>query len=261
MSRSDRKEAEAFRERAAADLRHLAEVLEEANITPDAGPLKQAAGQVGKPPSELGWRYSVTDLRFNVDLPRNSLPAGLSGPLTISLHVQARGEVPCLPHDPFTELAVDIALNVNPHAGQALLCTWHFDRHITGGQNEPEEAHPLYHFQYGGRGMQSVSAQLGQTLLLEGPRLPHPPLDAVLAVDFVLAHYAGGVRNGLVEVERYKRVVKETQRRLWEPYQQMLAQTWHPEADRGQLRLLTPTAILLEPEPALTAQAKKAGKR
>jgi hypothetical protein len=58
--------------------------------------------------------------------------------------------------------------------------------------------------------------------LLGPPRLPYPPLDAILAIDFVLANFRGSVWRDLRSVAEYRRLVLEAQHRLWRPYMEML---------------------------------------
>lgn len=244
-SRAELTVAETFRQERRADLLYLAGLLEDKHLVADAGPLKAAANQLSKPSGVLEWRYRVTGLTFNLDLPANSLPAPIATGLTIVLNVTARGRVPCPAHDPFTELAIDIGLSASAPGGASHLCTWHLDRHITGG-HVPVDLHPLYHFQYGGRGMVPVHGFLGQTLLLEAPRLIHPPLDAVLAVDFVLGHYGGAGRAVLLKDAGYRQRIREAQRRLWRPIDEALSRAWNADSDKATTGALSPAIILLE---------------
>lgn len=99
-----------------------------------------------------------------------------------------------------------------------VISAWHFDRH--SHESAPSSTcHPTYHWQFGGWGLKEISDQIDGVLIMDTPRLFAPPLDAVLAVDFLLAHF-NGPRWQTVRTQepRYAEIVRRSQARLWKPY-------------------------------------------
>lgn len=161
----------------------------------------------------LSWRYHLVELGFRATTPKNSLPSSLPKILDVILDISAEGVAKNAAHDPFTKLEVNIQLkaviNGNEH-----LDTWHLDRHITNG-NIPNEIHPLYHIQRGGHRMSGLKNNIGSTMILEPPRISHPPLDAILGIDYVLSHYLGSKWQELREDDEYEKLINDAQLRLW----------------------------------------------
>jgi hypothetical protein len=159
--------------------------------------------------------------------------------------------------DPFKRLSVNILARAKVDQ-KPLLCAWHLDRHLTAEEGEAtpalglvkdeasvgdSEIHPLYHIHFGGHRLtgpiDDESADLGDILLLEPPRLPHPPMDAVLAVDFILSNFYPANRQTLLADNAYIGLVKGAQARYWKPYAQVCAAGW----TLGDCGDWTPTAV------------------
>jgi len=159
--------------------------------------------------------------------------------------------------DPFERLSVSILARAKVDQ-RNLLCAWHLDRHLTNVASEatcdPDldatddpldacEIHPLYHFHFGGHRLtgpiDAQSADPGDVLLLEPPRLAHPPMDAVLAVDFVLSNFYPVNRRELLADNTYVNLVRNAQERYWKPYAQICAAGWAP----GEFASWTPTTV------------------
>ncbi len=104
---------------------------------------------------------------------------------------------------------------------------WHLDKHDP--KKPIQVIHPLHHFEYGG----SVTTEeegfnYGHFIVLDTPRLMYPPLDLVLAIDFVVKNfYEYGEYKVLTETDTYKRCVKNAQMRLWRPYALAFASNFH----------------------------------
>ncbi|EXS68134.1 hypothetical protein BF95_03395 [Sphingobium sp. Ant17] len=132
--------------------------------------------------------------------------------------------------DQFTKLEVNLEKFAQGQNGASLQAAWHFDRHIIDVKKEDrhntDDIHPLYHFQFGGSRMTRIHQRLGDTLLLDPPRLMHPPMDGILAIDFVLANYAGQVWKALRGDEQYKRLVIPQFEKIWKPYFSGVAESW-----------------------------------
>ncbi|WP_157043691.1 hypothetical protein [Nitrobacter hamburgensis] len=132
--------------------------------------------------------------------------------------------------DQFAELEINVEKYANTANGVELKAAWHFDRHIIDkAKSTPhvtDDIHPLYHFQYGGSRMSQLGSQLGATLLLDPPRLMHPPMDGLLAIDFVLANYAGMSWKLLRQDPRYERLITPQFESIWKPYFDSIAGSW-----------------------------------
>lgn len=104
---------------------------------------------------------------------------------------------------------------------------WHLDKHDS--TREVQTIHPIYHFEYGG----SITTEedgfdFGHFIILDTPRLMHPPLDLVLAIDFVVKNfYEYDEYRALTESDTYKRYIKNAQIRLWKPYALAFASNFH----------------------------------
>jgi hypothetical protein len=85
--------------------------------------------------------------------------------------------------------------------------------------------HPRFHFQVGGERLDAIDADIRGVFMPETPRLACAPLDAILAVDFVLAHYCGERWSLLRDLEpSYGRLRKNPMQRYWSPYFRTLAE-------------------------------------
>lgn len=63
---------------------------------------------------------------------------------------------------------------------------WHLDKHITKGNDR--YSHPVFHFQAGGK-LADISLNSPDTLYIGMPRVPHPPMDIFLVINFILANF------------------------------------------------------------------------
>lgn len=82
--------------------------------------------------------------------------------------------------------------------------------------------HPYYHFHAGGTAIAGKGP--GSLMMLSSPRLPHPPMDIVLAVNFVICHFYCSHETrfademGIFEDDDYKQLVERAATRLYKPY-------------------------------------------
>ncbi|MDF0694111.1 hypothetical protein [Aquirufa ecclesiirivi] len=95
--------------------------------------------------------------------------------------------------------------------------SWHLDK-----ENNPENCkytHPYYHFQFGGKKLEYIEESLG---VLSSPRIPHPPMDIILAFHFVINNFYNNktfqfVKDILNDPD-YIRILKNSQDRIWVDY-------------------------------------------
>tara|TARA_B110000285_G_scaffold48687_1_gene55129 strand:- start:3733 stop:4524 length:792 start_codon:yes stop_codon:yes gene_type:complete len=109
--------------------------------------------------------------------------------------------------------------------------SWHLDKHIRS-QNEDDARgkgfiHPEYHFNMGGFALTKESDfNFGSVLLIDTPRIMHPPLDIILSIDFVLKNFYGIRVKNLTDSNQYKKIISKSKDRLWRPYFISLANSW-----------------------------------
>lgn len=215
-----------FKEELASELRGLADVLLNARLLRDTSPLAAAASMCTRNPTHVEWNYECLRLSFVVKdnylaSYRRTIPRNLRE-IVIELSVIAKGlctELYDNLTDPFISLAVNCKVEGRKRDGPPFFCAWHLDRN-EGDNTEVESknfVHPCYHFQFGGNQLPQELGY-GRLLLVEPPRIAHPPLDAILAVDFVLSNYFPNVWQDLRQDDKYPRIIQQAQRRFWLPY-------------------------------------------
>lgn len=215
-----------IRRRITNDLLSLSQVLQthSSDIILNADVLKSSANQCANHTNNSGWEYQVAGLQLRVKAPQNILPKPSGDWLLVQIDLDVGGGYSDDEDDGLTQLILEIRIETESRQS---ICAWHLDRHITkDGDEDPEEAHPLYHFQHGGHAMKGIAESLGRVLLLPAPRLPFPPMDAVLAIDFLLSNFAGKQWKKLRDEPIYERLLREAQYRYWKPYHERLASWW-----------------------------------
>lgn len=151
--------------------------------------------------------------------------------------------------DPIEHLDVNLVIEsslADKSAGPS--CAWHLDSHPPKDKtakttsSDGAFAHPRYHWQFGGKKIWEIADNsfYGNHLLLETPRLPHPPLDIILAVDFVLANFYGHVWQQLKDDDEYIKYIKIAQEIYWRPYFNSINSYWTTPALDGIASRLLP---------------------
>lgn len=160
----------------------------------------------------------------------------------------------CISNFVITIIANDIAKNIQ------YKCFWHldFDMDLT-----PKIAHPISHLTYGGEKMEKLYKELNDKysdiiedaknssmvsfipLLLRGPRIPFPPMDLFLGVDFLLSNFWDKDKHKILQSDsKYKKVIKESQEKLWKPFYQIIANHWKNGEDyKTKAKNLNPCLI------------------
>ncbi|WP_326536307.1 hypothetical protein [Pseudorhodoferax sp.] len=219
-----RQNADVIRRRIGSDLLRLEQIIQRSSgdviINPEA--IKSAVNIAQKTRGDSQWEYSIDNLQMRVDLPQNSLPRSCIGPLHLTLDLEVGGECSGLEDGDLKHLILNLSMSV----GEENFCAWHFDRHI--GEEESVDVHPLYHFQHGGHAMEVHDGDLGKSLLISAPRLAFPPMDAILAIDFVISNFSGRYWRELREDPSYINLLKGSQEFFWKPYLKRVASWWDP---------------------------------
>lgn len=219
------------RKKSATALRTLGSVLSRKGVCADIGPLNAAAEQCATASShgDKSWGYDIPNLIFQLNAPKGTIPTKTKD-FRVELSISMIGRFDGDPDDQFSRLEINVEKYAQSATGAELKAAWHFDRHIIDTKKDSphvtEDIHPLYHFQFGGARMSKIADKLGDTLLLDPPRLMHPPMDGILAVDFVLANYAGLVWKTLRDDAQYLHLIAPQFERLWKPYFAAVAGSW-----------------------------------
>lgn len=135
--------------------------------------------------------------------------------------------------DPIESLATKFVVQLEylsdtePDVIKMLQSSWHLDRH--NSKKKSSTIHPLYHYEFGGSEIsKSEEFNFGDFILIDTPRIMHPPLDLVLSIDFIIKnYYKASDHSSLTNKVLYKRYIKNAQLRLWRPYAISLASHYH----------------------------------
>ncbi len=97
--------------------------------------------------------------------------------------------------------------------------SWHLDRETnTNG----DYAHPLYHFHAGGKSIPEQRLETGELLLISSPRIPHPPMDIILLIHFVLRNFINTKDQSelmkILDDDRYTIIIERAHQRVLDPY-------------------------------------------
>ena len=212
-------------------MRDLSSILERHRLLYDTSPLKNAAAYCGKskPAGKNSWGYSVNRLIFRLVPNYCVLPSKIAE-LNLIMDVNLCGS--CVEDkdsvDPLCLLAFEIAIEGKDTSGKPLYFFWYMDRHeLKSGDTPPDNVHPRYHFQHGGRILKQKQLSHGDNLFLEPPRIAHPPLDAILGVDFLLSNFLGNKWKKLkLEDNQYNNLVQKSQELFWKPYMTVAMKAW-----------------------------------
>ncbi|WP_417611462.1 hypothetical protein [Owenweeksia hongkongensis] len=95
---------------------------------------------------------------------------------------------------------------------------WHLDKNIPSAQ--PKFTHPYYHFQAGGDMIEGLDC--GGLVLLNAPRIPHPPMDLFLGFHFIMNNFYSSKDytfvKSLLADNKYQEIIGRSQKRMWEKY-------------------------------------------
>ncbi|MEL6695903.1 MAG: hypothetical protein AAFP89_06660 [Bacteroidota bacterium] len=235
------------KEKIARDLLNLYNVTRKySNIFPDTKPLYDASEECRSMSSESRWKYAVNSLRIKVPeegtIPNSFPQKHDSIELYFSCSVQGKYFNPERVYDPLEFLEFNIEIEglgyLDNSDAYDIYSSWHLDKHsqVTGGKDTGSKyIHPEYHFTFGGKklkeqllGTQSISS--GLVFIPSTPRLPHPPMDAVLGVDFILQQFISSkYRDDLLFSPEYQDVIRRSQARIWKKYATAFASHWNPD--------------------------------
>jgi hypothetical protein len=202
------------------------------------GPIPDVKGiQVDK---SCSWGYSLSNVIFTLQANRkikNLKPDGVQlasiqmNALVIGNFISNQNHI----EDPLAHLEFNLLIKGAMSKNESVICSWHLDRHLVSA-NSPEDVHPIYHLQYGGKNLklEDGTFQYGSNFILDIPRFAHLPLDGVLGADFILSNFFGEFRNKCCsDSSAYCKYIAESQNSFWRPYILASSNHWSTFAPTG----------------------------
>lgn len=187
----------------------------------------------------------------NIDIERHVIPQGIDKlcpdkerdfkvELTIKL-VQEDKYIE--PNDPITTLGLSIKIEgeywKKGEDMQNAICCWHLDK---GGTEDAKYDHPVYHMNFGGDLMSDKLVEeedpnyFGKLLLLPSPRIMHPPMDIILACDFIIKNfYEKKNHRELTTLPGYVELINRAKNRYIKPYAYAFASAWETSLKKDNL--------------------------
>jgi len=217
------------------DLCRLANIIWDAGICTDIGPLTSAGNSCSKNATKDEWSYRFDFLEFNISSQAGCIPAECED-LKLRFSIDIKGIIqddPKLIKNPLKNLKFDLELIgtgydfVNNNILQ-LHSSWHLDKHIRAAKdNKPKYSHPEYHLAFGGSKMEAKNDLYGSSLILPTPRLAYPPMDAALGINFILQNYYQKDKIApILDNTDYKSIISNSERMLIEPYAKSMLSNW-----------------------------------
>ena len=130
--------------------------------------------------------------------------------------------------DPFEKLEFNIYAYANDlDTNREVVYSLHLDRHIFEKDDAiPDEVHPMYHFQFGGRKLKEKVSDYGQALFFDSPRISYHPMDFILGLDFLLSNFFPNIWKSLQKEGRYINILQKYQKYFMQPYYQSIANSF-----------------------------------
>ena len=227
-------------------LNFLSKELKRVNLCSNTKPIEEAITEMNKRKDSNGqWGYNLQKLTFNnIRPPRGTIPNNikfLQIVLTVEIHEKGLND-----NEIFNPVIIDkkkgieknynFSIELSGHSdGKRVHSHWHLD---FDSSSDNEYIHPEFHLTFGGNKLkkkteddeiieEDINQALGKLLLIPSPRLPHPPMDAVLGIDFVIKNFVTkDVARAITSNPQYRNAVKTSQNRLWRPYMLSTAHHW-----------------------------------
>lgn len=179
-------------------------------------------------PTPLSWGYSIKNFEVDIDLSSSIQYPKKINNAKLLFSIEINGEYFDFDKeikDPFKHLEFNVVIEGLSRKGKEHILSYHFDRHIEGG-NPSNEVHPLYHFQLGGRKLDEIKFRgknFGNKLIIDSPRFMHYPMDFISGLDFVLSNFDPKLWRELKRNHTYINILKKAQNRTIKPFVASLA--------------------------------------
>jgi hypothetical protein len=210
-----------------SDLNDLAQILQSANIIQDCKPIYDASTRVYHS-SGIYWEYDCINVRFSTITEKysGSIPLNMDT-FEIIFNLEICGNY--INHDeiinPLNKLIFNIDLEGLDENCEDLFSSLHLDRH--NYSTIDNYVHPNYHFTFGGNNLEAKGDIFKGVLVLSTPRIPHPPLDFILGIDFILQNYYSKDKiQKILNDTLYQEIIERAQYRIWRPYYTSITNKW-----------------------------------
>ena len=208
----------------ASDLLELANILEKQGI--ETSQFYRISGQLTQPPL----KYKLNPFKIVIE-DNEKFPKKLSHKksarnleLFFDLEIECDAENFATNKDPFKKYSFNIVVkgrNKNNNDNK-LIYAIHFDKHNIEEQEKgksPNQAHPSYHFQFGGNKLEDEDKlDSGRALFLDAPRIMHHPMELILSIDFILSNFFPTIWNRIKLLPSYKKILEKYQKDFILPY-------------------------------------------
>jgi len=119
--------------------------------------------------------------------------------------------------DCFNKYQLEIYIEGNSVNNSKQWFSWHLDREENTSGNY---IHPLYHFHAGGNKI--IGKNIGDLLMISSPRIPHPPMDIILAIHFIILNFVHAKdfneQRKILEDDNYKALIYKAKKLIINPY-------------------------------------------
>lgn len=216
----------------ATDIFDFAELLVAHEIVQDAKSLYDASAKLLCSQSTSTWKYECDSIKFSMEgsiagsIPQKVRLIEITFNISLDGLFQIDAKRLC---NPLLHLAFDIELEGFRELDDSIdsfYASWHLDKNIKSSHYS--YIHPEYHLTFGGNKLEDKGVDnFGSSLILPSPRIPYPPMDVILGIDFILQNYFPFDHiSNLLNDSKYKEIVSNAQLRLWKPYYLSMASAW-----------------------------------
>lgn len=216
----------------------LSKELKKAKLCIDVKPIDNAVYELNNRKDNTTWGYRLQKLTFNnISTPRGTMPNNIKSiQIVLNVEIHEKGLKSEEIYNPIIidskkgkEKNYNFSIEIFGFSDQnKVLSNWHldFDSNVSN-----EYIHPDFHLTFGGNAMkldgEDENKIFGKVLLIPSPRLPHPPMDAILGIDFIIKNFVQkDIAKTIVSNSQYKKVIKSSQERLWRPYMLAISKYW-----------------------------------
>ncbi|WP_353122421.1 hypothetical protein [Dysgonomonas capnocytophagoides] len=217
----------------------LSRELKKVKICNNTKPIDDALIDLNSRKDNYGfWGYNLQKLVFNnIETPRGTMPNNVKSlqiVLSVEIHERGLNGTDC-----FNPIIIDktkgaqknynFSMEIFGYSDQnKVLSHWHLD---FDSSSNNEYIHPDFHLTFGGNAMKSdgddENQVFGKVLLIPSPRLPHPPMDAILGIDFIIKNFVKkDIANAITCNPQYRKLIRQSQERLWRPYMLSITKHW-----------------------------------
>lgn len=206
-----------------ADLKELVLLLKKYNFeSTNTMELYRIQNVIGRNKNSISYDYVTDDIIFNVS---NSGMKAKPENQIISVIINSKYTLTSLLSssiDIFSKYCMELYIkgykdNNDKDNNIFKFFCWHLDREPNMDGNYK---HPYYHFHAGGKKLNGID--LGGLLMINSPRIPHPPMDIVLSIHFVILNFLHTEdfkeQKKILFDDGYIGIVERAQKRILEPY-------------------------------------------